>query len=88
MRYRGPRVSDEFRTWFRYGRFQPRLLARFRADGLRPEPMSRVAAKWALLLVTSYRLLGAEPGRRAWCREAGRRCGRLVGSVRERTLYL
>jgi GT2 family glycosyltransferase len=89
VRYRAPaRASDEFRTWYRYGRFQPRLRARFRADGLRSEPLSRVAVKWAQLAVTSYRLLGAEPGRRSWCREAGRRCGRLVGSVRERTQYL
>jgi GT2 family glycosyltransferase len=89
VRYRGPATAGgEFRTWFRYGRYQPRLLARVRADGLRPEPLPRVAARWAQLLLTAYRLAGSDRGRRAWCREAGRRCGRAVGSMREHAVYL
>jgi GT2 family glycosyltransferase len=89
VHYRGAaNAGDEFRTWFRYGRYQPRLLARFRAEGLRPEPLPRVVAKWAQLVITCYRLAGADAARRAWCREAGRRCGRVVGSIRERALYL
>jgi GT2 family glycosyltransferase len=89
VHYRGASsAGDEFRTWFRYGRYQPRLLARFRADGMRPEPLTRVLAKWAQLVVTSYRLAGADAARRAWCREAGRRVGRVWGSIRERTAYL
>jgi glycosyltransferase involved in cell wall biosynthesis len=89
VHYRGAATAgDEFRTWFRYGRYQPRLLARFRADGLRPEPLARVVAKWAQLVVTAYRLAGSDSARRTWCREAGRRCGRVVGSIRERAVYL
>jgi hypothetical protein len=42
-----------------------------------------------LLVATSYRLvLGTADERRAWCREAGRRVGRAVGSFRFRSLYL
>ena len=89
VRYREPVTAGaEFHTWFRYGRYQPRLFDRFRADGLTAEPLSRVAGKWVLLLITAYRLAGSDRTRRAWCRDAGRRWGRAVGSVREGSRYL
>ena len=93
VRYRTPTTaSGELRTWFRYGRNQPRLLARFGVAGLTREPARRVAGKWAGLVAASPSLLRAgragEDARRRWCREAGRRAGRVVGSVGAHTVYL
>jgi GT2 family glycosyltransferase len=93
VRYRTPGTpTGELRTWFRYGRDQPQLMARFGAAGLRREPTLRVAAKWGSLVVGAPRLLGrgaaGSAARRRWCREAGRRAGRVVGSGRAHTPYL
>jgi hypothetical protein len=63
-------------------------MRRFARDGLRREPTARVLAKWGELLVTAYRVAGTDAQRRGWCRDLGRRVGRVVGSVCERTLYL
>jgi glycosyltransferase involved in cell wall biosynthesis len=76
------------RVWYGYGRDQPRLMARFGPCGLRADSPLRVVGKWGAVAVTSFRLVGPDGARRAWCREAARRTGRLVGSVRERSLYL
>jgi cellulose synthase/poly-beta-1,6-N-acetylglucosamine synthase-like glycosyltransferase len=88
--YRQPATPGAvLRKWYRYGRSQPPLLRRFRAQGLRPEPAPRVVAGWARLVIHAYRLVGGDAAaRRRWCRDAGRRAGRLVGSVRERSWYL
>ena len=87
--YRSPPSAWRvLRTWYRYGRYQPVLQQRFGPAGLRPEPPRRVAAAWARLVLHSYRLVAGDAPRRRWCRELGRRVGRLVGSLRSRTRYL
>jgi GT2 family glycosyltransferase len=93
VRYRTPATAGgELRTWYRYGRNQPRLMARFGVAGLTREPPLRVAGKWAGLVVDAPALLRAgstgDAARRRWCREAGRRAGRVVGSVGAHTVYL
>ncbi len=89
VHYREPATARQvLRTWYRYGRAMPMLRRRFGADGLRSEPARRVVAGWARLVIHGYRLLGPDAARRRWCRDAGRRLGRLVGSVQARTLYL
>jgi glycosyltransferase involved in cell wall biosynthesis len=81
-----PRV---FRKWMHDATYQPALYAKFRDDGLRPQPVTRALAEWLRLGVTSYRWWSADDERRRnWAREAGRRVGRLRGSVRTRVLYL
>lgn len=87
--YREPATAWKVtRTWYRYGRYMPLLLERFRDAGLRPEPTRRVLAGWARLVIHGYRLVGGDAARRRWCRDAGRRAGRLVGSVRTGARYL
>jgi GT2 family glycosyltransferase len=87
------RVDDDpkaaFRRWRHYGTYEPALYAKFRGDGAARQPLPRAAAKWLLLAATSYRLVtGDDAARLKWWREAGRRLGRLRGSVRSRTLFL
>lgn len=87
--YREPASARQvLRTWYRYGRYMPLLRQRFGAAGLRSDPARRVVAAWVRLVIHAYRLLGPDPARRLWCRDAGRRVGRLVGSVTARTPYL
>jgi glycosyltransferase involved in cell wall biosynthesis len=88
--HRVPDAAGElFRKWVRYGTYQPRLYRKFRGRALPRQPVPRALARWLLLAATSYRLvLGRAAARRAWCVEAGRRVGRVIGSVRSRTLYL
>jgi glycosyltransferase involved in cell wall biosynthesis len=71
-----------------YGRSQPGLYRRFRAHGLPRTSVARALAFWAGFLLRLL-LLAVSPRHRAvWLRQAGRRWGRLVGSVKERVLYL
>lgn len=83
----GPR--DVFRRSLRYGLFQPRLFARYRAHAMMRQRSHRALARWLVVLVTSYRLvIGTAELRRRWYAEAGRRVGRAAGSIRFRSLYL
>lgn len=87
--YREPEAArDLFRSWYRYGRSQPLLMRRFGPDGLHRDRPVRVLAAWGRLALTCYRLAGNHSARRTWSREFGRRVGRLVGSIRSRTLFL
>lgn len=87
--YREPGTArDVVRAWFRYGRFQPLLMQRFGPDGLHRDRSVRVLAAWGRLALTCYRVAGNDSARRTWCRDLGRRMGRIVGSIRTRTLYL
>lgn len=88
VRYREPAAAGALlRRWYHYGRVQPLLLRRFRASGMRPDRTARVLAAWVGLLLDVPRLLTGGEARRRWCREAGRRTGRLAGSVRFRAWY-
>jgi glycosyltransferase involved in cell wall biosynthesis len=87
------RVSREpravYRKWRHDASYQPALYARFRHHGLERQSVPRAAARYLALLATCHRRFSADPQRRVeWSREAGRRMGRLRGSVRARVLYL
>jgi len=83
------RPADVFRKWRFYGEYQPSLYARFRDQGLTRQSIHRALGGWVVLLLTSYRLAtGTVAKRREWCADAGRRVGRVIGSVRFGTLYL
>lgn len=88
VHYREPGTAAAvLRRWYRYGSAQPRLLRRFRAAGLRREPLRRVLAGWGRLVLHAGRLAGDDAARSRWCRDAGRRAGRLTGSLRARTWF-
>jgi glycosyltransferase involved in cell wall biosynthesis len=77
------------RKWKHDASYQPALYARFRADGMERQRVARVLARYVALAVTSYRYFSDDTATRtAWCRELGRRVGRIRGSIRTRTLYL
>jgi glycosyltransferase involved in cell wall biosynthesis len=82
------RPKDIFRKWLHYGEEQPALFRRFRSEGLGRQAPHRALARWALLLLSSYRLLGSANARSQWCQEMGRRVGRVIGSIRYRTVFL
>jgi glycosyltransferase involved in cell wall biosynthesis len=75
-----------FRRYIAYGRCGPVLYHRFRADGLRRE-LVLAAKTWVWLVVSAPRLF-QPPFRDRWARIAGWRTGRLLGSVRQRVVFL
>ena len=78
-----------FRKWRHYGTYEPALYAKFRGHGFRRQPLLRAAGRWGLLALTSYRLAVGPRWRRVkWCRDVGRRVGRLQGSIKARALFL
>jgi len=84
-----PAPSRVFRKWRHYGVDQPVLYRRFAAAGMPRQRVHRSLARYAILIATSYRLvLGSPSARERWMQEAGRRVGRLIGSVRSRTVFL
>ena len=76
------------RQWFRYGASGPPLFRTFRPDGMQRSSVRDAARVWAWLLVHVADLVGSLEPRRRWVRLAASRAGRLVGSVRTRTLFL
>ncbi|MFA5882576.1 MAG: glycosyltransferase [Acidimicrobiia bacterium] len=89
VHYREPETARAtLRTWYGYGLSQPALMKKFGPAGLPREPVTRVAAAWGRLVLHCYRLGGPAAARRTWCRDLGLRCGRVVATIRTRTLYL
>jgi hypothetical protein len=83
------RPIDAFRKMRFYATYQPLLFAKFRSQHMWRQPIHRALARWLVLVTTSYQLVvGSHEQQRKWCAEAGQRAGRVVGSVRFRSLYL
>ena len=76
-------------TWRRQlaiGRSAPSLYRRYRHHGMPASGLTGVARDMVALAVGLLRL-GRPAGRQRWARVAGRRVGRIVGSVEHRTWY-
>jgi glycosyltransferase involved in cell wall biosynthesis len=76
------------RKYFAYGAAGPLVYREFRAAGMPPSPVGEALRAWTWLLRTSPRAAYSREFRGRWVRIAAKRCGRAVGSLRERTLYL
>lgn len=76
-----------FRQHYAYGRSDPFLVRDFRGQGLRRPPAAPTFKTYLGLLARLPRLYDPVP-RARWCTQAGRRAGRIVGSLRARTLCL
>ncbi len=76
-----------WRQYSGYGRSHAALYKRYRASGHPPSSLRGALGAYGRLLVTSWELLSRER-RGAWLRSAAIRWGRILGSIRERTLYL
>lgn len=87
LRFRGS-ISETARQSYRYGRAGARLHRSFRDAGI-PRPDNRGALRrWRQLATEVPDLWGTRERRGKWVRRAAFRTGRLVGSVRARTLVL
>ncbi|MGW0562182.1 glycosyltransferase [Streptomyces sp. NPDC003016] len=78
-------LREIVRQSYRYGRSHPELYRAFRAAGM---PASKAGSPWWWLLAHLVDPLLTADRRAAWLARAALRCGRLVGSVRCRVLYL
>jgi glycosyltransferase involved in cell wall biosynthesis len=76
------------RQWYRYGASDGRLFRTFRRFGMQRSRVGEAARAWAWILVHVGDLWGPDPTRLQWVRVASLRAGRLIGSVRARTLFL
>lgn len=76
------------KKWFGYGRSQARLYRLHRQHGMPRQAPHRALARFGLLLLTSYRLLGSGEPRQRWCMQTSRRLGRIRGSYDEHVLFL
>jgi GT2 family glycosyltransferase len=75
-----------WRQHFTYGLDDPKLYRRFRAHGM-PRKLGRAARRYAWLVAHLHHLRSPST-RPSWIRVAAGQAGRLVGTVRERALYL
>ncbi len=75
-----------WRQHFTYGLDDPKLYRRFRAHGM-PRKLGRAARRYAWLVAHLHHLRNPST-RPSWIRVAAGQAGRLVGTVRERALYL
>lgn len=80
-------VRSQFRQFLQYGRWDVAVYRKHRGSALRRPPLSAALRDYASLVVHLPRLLDPVR-RRTWIVTAGLRCGRLLGSVRERTFLL
>jgi glycosyltransferase involved in cell wall biosynthesis len=76
------------RQFAHYGEQDPHLYRDFRATGMPAGSIRQGLRSWAHLLVRAPWYWWHPGRRRQWVRSASRRVGRIVGSVRWRTLYL
>lgn len=75
-----------WRQHFTYGLDDPKLYRRFRAHGM-PRKLGRAARRYAWLVAHLHHLRSPST-RPSWIRVAAGQAGRLVGTLRERALYL
>lgn len=80
-------TGSTYRRQQRIGRAAPSLHRQFREHGMPGSSAREALRDWVWLLATAPTLRSPEQ-RLRWARTAGRRVGRLQGSVRERVLYL
>jgi glycosyltransferase involved in cell wall biosynthesis len=76
------------RQWYKYGASGPQLFQAFRGNGMRRSRLSDAARVWVWLLVHLVDVRGPVEAQTRWARLASYRAGRVVGSLRARTLFL
>jgi hypothetical protein len=76
------------RKYYDYGRFQPLLYRKHRAHGMPRRNAAEVAKVWLRLAARSPELVASRDERRHWCERFAHACGRIVGSLEFRTLFL
>lgn len=79
---------NRFRQHFDYGRHDVALFKRLHPLGMPRRPLHVQVRLLGWLILNVWRLLAGRRGRTTWLVGAGTALGRLVGSLRHRTLYL
>ena len=80
-------MGTKFKKSFSIGQSDPYLYRRFREHGMPRARLRDTVSMWWWLLRTSPLLLRDESHRSHWGYHAGRRCGRVVGSIRHRVRF-
>jgi glycosyltransferase involved in cell wall biosynthesis len=83
-----PKLRQVARQFYRYGLQDPHLHRNFRSAGMPPGRVAAAVRAWGHLLLLAPWYWWSPGRRRQWVRSTGRRVGRIVGSVRYRTVYL
>jgi GT2 family glycosyltransferase len=83
-----PTAGTVFRQTFAYGISEVKLYTKFRGSGMPASSTTAAIRRFASLVRHADDLFAGEAARWDWCARAGWRCGRLVGSLRERVLHL
>lgn len=73
---------------YRFGLQDPHLFRDHRAHGMPRPGLRAVLGSWVSLTLGAPRWWPVAHQRRQWVRSLARRCGRVVGSLRYRTLFL
>jgi len=89
IRYRfRDRPLDAARQFFNYGRVEPHLYLLYRERGLARSSTRKAIRDWAWIVLRVGDLFRSADRRGAWLRRFAYRRGRLMGSMRERVLFL
>jgi GT2 family glycosyltransferase len=83
-----PRLRDTWRQELRWAAYEPALYRKFRALGMPRDDASRVARDWAWLGLRLPLALVRRGRFRSFPRVSALRLGRLIGSTRERIVFL
>jgi glycosyltransferase involved in cell wall biosynthesis len=81
-------ARDLMATAFRGGMAEPGLYRRHRRRGMAQQPLSEVLELYGWIVRVAPAVLTGRRNRYPWASNAGRRIGRIVGSVRHRVVYL
>lgn len=76
------------RQAFHYGLVQPLLYREYRSSGMARSSIGYALRSWARVIKHIGAMIRSGEDKGLWLRKAGLRAGRLVGSLRYRTLYL
>jgi glycosyltransferase involved in cell wall biosynthesis len=82
------RLGDHARQWYSYGKAGPSLYRTFRQAGMPRSDPRHAAETWRWLLARSGSLARSSARRGNWVRLASFSVGRVIGSVRARTVFL
>jgi GT2 family glycosyltransferase len=81
-------VKSIARQSYGYGRSHPKLFRQFRAVGMPRSNLRQVIGEWRWLAVNARDIAGPKTKQAVWFKRAGQRWGRIVGSIRNWTVYL
>lgn len=76
------------RQFFNYGRVEPYLYRTYRDNGMPRSSLRKAIREWIWILLRVGDLGGTAERKGAWMRKAAYRGGRLVGSLRARSVFL